>query len=209
MTLIELSDKAVDAIRGRAQWIVDSAGFFGDDHDDAAKNVLAALDERTDNGSVDFDDATLAWLNEDGKEMRQVVEENTRLIDGVAIDWEGSTGDAHYVWALGDMAARLAQAADPTLGTAPSLEPEPVDGWRGVGDVPGIFAELRRLGAWWDAIEEPPVGHPHWALSDEVDSQVDGRLALYRKVLELIAEGKIDSTDGAKAALADPRKAVA
>jgi hypothetical protein len=206
MTLIGLSDKAVDAIRDRANEVT-KPDHDPKDHGKAAQ-VLLALENRTDYGSVDFDDETLAWLEEDRIEMRQVVEENTKLIDGLAIDWEGSTGDAHYVWALEDIAWRLAQAADPSLGCVDSLEPEPRDGYEAIERVADISAEIDRLEAWWDVLEEPPVGHPEWALSCEVDSWVDGWKGLYRKVLELIAAGTIDPTEAARAALAET-KAVA
>lgn len=199
MTAIELSDKAVDAIRDRAQEVL------GDDSEDRgrAAEVLVALDQRTDHGSVDFDDATLAWLDEDRQEMRRSVEERaTGLVDGLEVDWEGSTGDAHYVWALEEVAARLAQAADPTLNRAPILEPGPIDGYEDLEDVAGIRAERQRLEAWWDVLEQPPADHPGWAVVDEIFERAESIGAFRRKVLELIAAGTVDPVDAANAAVA-------
>jgi hypothetical protein len=211
MTLIELTDKAVGAIRDRAKEVAESDGYYGGDDEKRAAEILAALDGRNGDDQVDFDDSALAWLEEDRKEIRHSVEDRLGLVDGLAVDWEGSTGDAHYVWAIGDIEERIALAAKIAAGEygVECLEPQPVDGWKTIEDAAGISAELQRLEAWWDVIEEPPAGHPDWALRGEVDSWVDGWKSMYRKVLELIAEGKVDPTEAAKAALTDPRKAAA
>lgn len=208
MTLIELSDKAVDAIRGRAQVMSDP---FWEEQDNAqAAKVLAALDKRTDYGSVDFDDESLAWLEKNGQEMRPDIEGRaTGLIyeGDLEIDWEGSTGETHYVWAVEDMVARLARGAAIKRGEDPEaverFEPEPVDGWKDIENLADITAELDRMETWWQVIEGPPADHPAWAMGDELYDFLESVAGLRGKVLELIAAGKIDPAAASKAALED------
>jgi hypothetical protein len=118
MAVIRLREKEAEAIRSRAD---ERMAYNAEDRGCAGEMIaLLSLDAETSFPiQIELTDAALSDLFEDGKEMRQVTEDNVRLAEGVAIDWRRSGGDAFYVWVVDQVRLRsMAVAHEVSLAKA-------------------------------------------------------------------------------------------
>lgn len=107
MAVITLNKKEADAIRRRAE---ERLGCNPEDRGGSAEVLLGILASSEYPIFVTLQDEALDDLLRDGDEIRQGVEDNTRLAEGVAIDWKRSGGDAYYVWVVDQIRLRSAVA---------------------------------------------------------------------------------------------------